>query len=77
MIYLDADFSTIQTRMDTVDQAVDRQYYDTVITLYDDCATPGWLSFRADLPIETLHEQIFQAIQHRPGPNRLTTAPSS
>lgn len=36
LIYLDADLPTVQARMDTVDQAVDRQYYRTVITLYDD-----------------------------------------
>ncbi|MDS0474521.1 hypothetical protein [Natrinema sp. 1APR25-10V2] len=74
MIYLDADLTTVQIRMDTVDQAVDRQYYATVIDLYDECATPEWLSFRAELPIETLHEQIFQAIWDRSGPDHLTTA---
>ncbi|WP_265111878.1 hypothetical protein [Halosolutus halophilus] len=74
MIYLDADLTTVQTRMDTVDQAVDGQYYATVIDMYDECATPGWLSFRAELPIATLHEQIFQAIWDRSRPDRLTTA---
>ena len=63
MIYLDADLSTVQTRMGTADQAVDGSYYATVIDLYDECATDGWLSFRAELPIETLHEQIFEVIR--------------
>lgn len=69
MIYLDADLTTAQTRMDAVDQVVDQQYYATVIALYDECSTPSWLSFRAELPIETLHERIFQTIR-----DHLTTA---
>ena len=77
MIYLDADLSTVQTRMDTGDKAVDRQYYATVISLYDDCATPRWLAVRADLPIETVHEHIFQTIKYRSEPNQLPTAASS
>ena len=63
MIYLDTDHFTVQTRMGTDDQAVDRQYYATVIDLYDECATDKWLSFRGELPIETLHEQIFEAVR--------------
>lgn len=63
IIYLDADLTTVQTQMGTVDRAVDGLYYATVIDLYDECATDGWLSFRAELPIETLHEQIFEAIR--------------
>lgn len=63
MIYLDADLTTVQTRMGIADRAVDGLYYAAVIDLYDDCATDGWLSFRAELPIETLHEQIFEAIR--------------
>ncbi|WP_247004233.1 dTMP kinase [Halosolutus gelatinilyticus] len=63
-IYLDADLTTVQARMDAVDRAVDERYYATVIDLYDDCATPEWLSFRAELPVDTLHEQIFQAIRY-------------
>lgn len=65
IIHLDADLATAQTRMDIVDQVVDKQYYATVIALYDECTTPRWLSFRAELPIETLHEQIFQTIKYR------------
>lgn len=74
MICLDADLTTVQTRMDTVDQAVDRQYYITVIDLYDECTTSRWLSFCADLPIETVHEQIFQAIRSRSRQTHLTAA---
>ena len=62
IIYLDADLPTVQTRMGTVDRAVDAQYYVTVLNLYDECATDGWLSFGVEQPIETLHEQIFEAI---------------
>lgn len=62
-VYLDADLSTARTRMDGVDRAVEEEYYAAVIGLYEECATPGWLSLRADLPIETLHEQIFREIR--------------
>ena len=63
IIYLDADLPTIRARMETADRAVDERYYATVIELYDECATDRWLSFRAELPITTLHEQIFEAIR--------------
>lgn len=63
MIYLDADLTTIQTRMGTVDRAVDELYYATIIDLYDKCKTDRWLSFCAELPIDTLHEQIFETIR--------------
>ncbi|WP_254547142.1 hypothetical protein [Halomarina pelagica] len=71
MIYLDADLTTVQTRMGTDDRAVGRMYYATVIELFDECATDGWLSFRAELPIETLHEQIFEAIRYDVDRDRL------
>ena len=71
MIYLDADLATVQTRMGTVDRTVDAQYYATVITLYDECADDEWLSFRVELPIETLHEQIFDAIRYTVDRNRI------
>ena len=64
IIHLDADLPTVQTRMGTVDRAVDAQYYATVLNLYAECATDGWLSFGVELPIETLHEQIFEAIRY-------------
>ena len=63
MIYLETELSTVQTRLGTADQAVDEQYYTTVIDLYDSCATDGWLPFRAELPIETLHKQIFETVR--------------
>ncbi|WP_224450603.1 hypothetical protein [Haloprofundus salilacus] len=62
MIYLNADLTTIQTRMDATDRAADTQYYATVIGLYDECSTDEWLSFRAELPVETVHGRIFEAI---------------
>ena len=74
MIYLDADLPTIQMRMGIVDQAVDELYYATVIDLYDDCATDGWLSFSAELPIETLHEQIFETIRNDLNRDQLTSS---
>jgi thymidylate kinase len=62
-VYLDADLTTVRDRMGPTDRAVDESYYATVIDLYDDCSTTGWQSFRAELPIETLHERIFEAIR--------------
>ena len=64
MVYLDADLPTVQTRMGTVDRVVDAQYYTTVIGVYDECVSDGWLSFGVESPIETLHEQIFEAINY-------------
>lgn len=63
MIYLDADLTTVRSRMDPDDRAVDELYYATVIDLYDECSNGRWLSFRAELPITTLHERIFEAIR--------------
>lgn len=62
-IYLEADLPTVQPRLGPSDQAVDEQYYATVIDLYDACATDEWVSFRADLPITMLHEQLFDTIR--------------
>ena len=61
-IYLDADLTTVQTRMGAVDRAVDANYYTAVIDLYGDCVSDDWLSFGVESPVETLHEQIFEAI---------------
>ena len=63
-IYLDADLTTVQTRMVTVDRTVDAEYYTTVIALYDKCVSDEWLSFGVEPPIETLHEQIFEAVRY-------------
>ncbi|MFC4550462.1 MULTISPECIES: hypothetical protein [Halorussus] len=63
MIHLNADLDTIQIRMGTVDRSADEQYYATVIDLFDECSTDDWLSFRAELPIETLNERIFEAVR--------------
>ena len=64
ILYLDAELTTLQTRMESGDQAVDEQYYATIIDLLKECSTNEWLSFRAELPIDTLHEQIFDAVSY-------------
>ena len=73
-IYLNADLTTGRTRMGAVDRAVDAQYYATVIALYDECATDEWLFFRVGLPIETLHERIFDAIRHTVDRDRISSS---
>lgn len=63
VIYLEAEFGTIRPRLSTVDKFADDSYYETVIDHYATCATEDWLRYRAELPISTLHNQIFDEIQ--------------
>ena len=61
-IYLNAEFDVLRTRMNAGDRSVDDSYYTAVIDHYADCATEDWLRYPAELPITTLHEQIFEEI---------------
>lgn len=62
VIYLEAESDTIRPRLSTVDKSADDSYYETVIDHYAICATEDWLRYRAELPISTLHNQIFDDI---------------
>lgn len=60
---MDADLTTLQTRMESDDQAVNELYYATIIDLFEECSTNEWLSFCAKLLIDTIHEQIFETVR--------------
>jgi thymidylate kinase len=62
IIYLEAEFDTIRPRLSTVDKSAANSYYEAVVDHYAICATEDWLRYRAELPISTLHNQIFDDI---------------
>jgi GTPase SAR1 family protein len=62
VIYLEAEFDAIRPRLSTVDKSAANSYYEAVIDHYAICATEDWLRYRAELPISTLHNQIFDDI---------------
>ena len=74
-IYLEADLATVQSRVGPADSAAEAQYYATVIELFTDCATPRWTVLRAELPVETLHNQIIEAIGFGDGLERQPESP--
>lgn len=62
IVFLDAELDEIRPRLSAMDRSVDDSYYETVIDHHAACATEDWLRYRAELPISTLHEQIFEDI---------------